>query len=256
MCSPSDSGFVANRGWKNPFPSRNPTSTVYRLFNCWVSFASVPLSKSAFGCLNLRRGILRPLDLRTLSVILTLVLSGISQDGVTDFGQLDIDEFGRINDNYYRGAQPKRDAYARLAALGIKAVVDLRNGGPHEEEALTERAGMKLYRIPMKTSHPPPETDIRRFLQIVNDPDNQPVFVHCEDGHIRTGVMTAIYRMTHDGWTADRAYAEMKQYHFRSFLHGGLKRFIYRYYNSIHPSPQNGRYRRLLFAPLEEVLNS
>jgi hypothetical protein len=52
--------------------------------------------------------------------------------------------------------------------------------------------------------------------------------------------MTAVYRITHDGWTADQAYAEMKKYHFHSFRHHGLKRhhalkhFVYRYYHSIH----------------------
>ena len=52
--------------------------------------------------------------------------------------------------------------------------------------------------------------------------------------------MTAVYRITHDGWSADQAYAEMKKYHFHSFRHHGLKRhhalkhFVYRYYDSIH----------------------
>jgi tyrosine-protein phosphatase SIW14 len=98
---------------------------------------------------------------------------------------------------------------------------------------------MKFYAIRMTASHPPSENDIHQFLEIVNDPANQPVFVHCEDGHIRTGVMTAIYRINHEGWTADQAYTEMKKYHFHCFWHHGLKRhhnlkrFIYRYYDSI-----------------------
>ena len=39
------------------------------------------------------------------------------------------------------------------------------------------------------------------FLKIVNDPKNQPVYVHCVGGRHRTGVMTAIYRMTVDKWS-------------------------------------------------------
>jgi hypothetical protein len=52
----------------------------------------------------------------------------------------------------------------------------------------------------------------------------------------------ALYRITHDGWTADQAYSEMKKYHFYSVEHDALKRhhalkyFVYRYYNSIHSS--------------------
>src|SRR5262249_56462574 len=45
-----------------------------------------------------------------------------------------IDNFGRINDNYYRGAQPDARDYADLAALGDKTLIDLtrvrRGGGP------------------------------------------------------------------------------------------------------------------------------
>jgi len=37
--------------------------------------------------------------------------------------------------------------------------------------------------------------------------------------------------MTLDGWSADRAYQEMKQYHFEGFPgHPVLKRFVYDYY--------------------------
>jgi len=169
------------------------------------------------------------------------MLLGMSSDGVANlFGQLAVDDFAKLDDNYYRGGQPKREDYARLAALGIKTVVNLRQGGPDDEQTLVENTGMKFYSIPMNASDPPSEITLHQFFQVVNDPANQPVFVHCEDGHIRTGVMTAAYRITHDGLTAGQAYAEMKQYHFHSFRHHGLKRhhalkhFVYRYYDSIH----------------------
>ena len=73
-----------------------------------------------------------------------------------------------------------------------------------------------------------------QFLKLVNDPANQPVYVHCAGGKHRTGVMTAVYRMTHDTWNADRAYAEMASYHFETFIgHPTLKRFVYDYYNEL-----------------------
>ena len=43
-----------------------------------------------------------------------------------------------------------------------------------------------------------------------------------------------VYRMTQDGWTADRAYQEMKQYKFEGFPgHPALKKFVYDYYSRI-----------------------
>ena len=42
--------------------------------------------------------------------------------------------------------------------------------------------------------------------------------------------MTAVYRMEKDGWTADQAFREMKQYEFGwDFLHPEFKRFVYGY---------------------------
>lgn len=182
-------------------------------------------------------------------VILITLLVMRSDEVANVSGQLTVRDFGKLNDEYYRGGQPKREDYARLAALGIRTVIDLRQRGPDDERTLVETEGMKFYSIPLSTSYPPSEFTIQQFLQIVNDPANQPVFVHCEDGQIRTGITTAIYRMTHDGWTADQAYAEMKKYHFQSFRRHGLKRhrtlkhFVYRYYDSIHShlSPAQAR---------------
>ena len=42
--------------------------------------------------------------------------------------------------------------------------------------------------------------------------------------------MTAIYRMTRDGWSSDQAFREMKHYKFGAdFLHPEFKRFVYGY---------------------------
>jgi len=47
-------------------------------------------------------------------------------------------------------------------------------------------------------------------------------------------VMTAVYRMTQDHWNADRAFAEMEQYHFGpAYLHAELKKFVYTYFAGI-----------------------
>jgi len=149
-----------------------------------------------------------------------------------------IDNFGRINDNYYRGAQPQAGDYSSLAALGVKTVIDLTKDGRVDEKGFVERAGMKFYRIPMTTSDRPSQDVVDQFLKLVNDPANQPVYVHCQGGRHRTGTMTAVYRMTQDGWTAERAYSEMKRYRFEGFPgHPVLKTFVYDYYNQLKSKP-------------------
>jgi tyrosine-protein phosphatase SIW14 len=68
----------------------------------------------------------------------------------------------------------------------------------------------------------------------VNDPSNLPVYVHCQGGRHRTGAMTAVYRLTHDNWTADQAYGEMKKFGFETFIgHPQLKTFVYDYYQKM-----------------------
>ena len=169
------------------------------------------------------------------AVYLALLLSiPVAAAQSADTAQPPIDNFGSVNANYYRGAQPTDHAYVDLAALGVKTVIDLQEYGDVSEPSLVEGAGMKYVRIPMNTRVPPTPEQLTSFLQLVNDAANQPVYVHCAGGRHRTGVMTAVYRMTQDGWTADRAFSEMKQYRFGAdFLHPEFKRFVYAY----HPAP-------------------
>lgn len=148
-----------------------------------------------------------------------------------DISRIRIRNFGRINDKYYRGAQPKGLDYADLAALGVKTIINLTSDDRDESEpALVERAGMKYVHIPMTTHEPPTEAKLETFFGIVDDVERQPVYVHCVGGRHRTGVMTAVYRMTHDGWDAKQAFREMKRFDFGpDFLHREFKDFVFDY---------------------------
>jgi uncharacterized protein (TIGR01244 family) len=143
--------------------------------------------------------------------------------------------FGQVSRDYYRGGELKGRDAADLATLGVKTVIDLRGDDydPAESQAVSA-AGMKYVRMPMTTHTPPSAQEIAKFLALVTDPASQPVYVHCVEGRHRTGVMTAIYRMNVDRWTADQAFNEMKHYKFgMDFLHPEFKRFVYAY----HPAP-------------------
>jgi protein tyrosine/serine phosphatase len=170
-----------------------------------------------------------------VAVLLAVAASASAEKSSNpNLSRVRIDNFGQINDNYYRGAQPGTSDYSDLAAIGVKTVIDLTRDGRSDEQGLVERAGMKFYRIPLTTSERPSQRAITQFLKLVNDPANFPVYVHCQGGRHRTGVMTAVYRMTKDGWTADRAYQEMKQYHFEGFPgHPVLKSFVFNYHSQL-----------------------
>jgi tyrosine-protein phosphatase SIW14 len=145
-----------------------------------------------------------------------------------------IANFGKVGDEYYRGAQPRRGDYADLATLGVKTVLDLTSDGRSDEKGLVEQAGMAFVRIPLTTTERPSEAVVAEFLAIVNDPAKQPVYVHCQGGQHRTGEMTAVYRMTKYGWSEDRAYDEMKQYKFETFPgHPELRHFVHDFYTRL-----------------------
>ena len=174
------------------------------------------------------------------TTMLLLAVSASAQTAISPaLAKIRIKNFGRINENYYRGAQPEARDWADLKALGVKTVIDLTKDGRSEEGYLVEHAGMKFYRIPMTTDDTPSTAQITQFLKLVNDPANFPVYVHCQGGRHRTGAMTAVYRMTNDGWSAERAYQEMKQYHFEGFPgHPVLKSFVYDYSRKVDQPKQ------------------
>jgi tyrosine-protein phosphatase SIW14 len=150
---------------------------------------------------------------------------------VVDISKIHIDNFGRVDSTYFRGAQPEGHDYADLAALGVKTIINLTSDDAEaNEQAMASQAGLKYVQIPMTTHEPPTSAQLAEFLKIVNDPASQPIYVHCVGGRHRTGVMTAAYRITQDGWTADQAFKEMKQYKFGAdFLHPEFKKFVYGY---------------------------
>lgn len=168
---------------------------------------------------------------------LTLSLNAAAQTAVVPStaitaAQIRIDNFARVNDHYFRGAQPMGRDYADLAALGVKTIVNLTSDAEAvpDERASVEQNGMKYVHIPMSTRRAPTEKELAAFFAVVGDADSGPVYVHCVGGRHRTGVMTAVYRMAKDGLSGEQAFKEMKEFKFGpDFLHPEFKKFVYQY---------------------------
>jgi tyrosine-protein phosphatase SIW14 len=180
-----------------------------------------------------------PARLYTAALVLSLSLGPATAQfayaepakSAASISSIHIDNFGQVDSTYYRGGQPQGQDYADLAALGVKTIINLTSDdAAANEKDLSVKAGLAYFQIPMTTRVVPTAAQLTEFLKIVNDPKNQPVYVHCVGGRHRTGVMTAAYRMTHDGWTAAQAFNEMKQYKFGAdFLHPEFKQFVFAY---------------------------
>jgi len=114
--------------------------------------------------------------------------------------------FHRVTKDLYRGAQPTKEGIGRLKEMGIKTIVNLRSF--HSDRDEIGNLEFDYEHIKMQAWHPEDE-DVIRFLKIVTDKDRTPVFVHCQHGADRTGLMCAIYRIAVCGWNKNEAIKEM-----------------------------------------------
>jgi tyrosine-protein phosphatase SIW14 len=144
------------------------------------------------------------------------------------FPNVNIKNFGQMDDRFYRGAEPKslEDVQA-LKGLGIQTVIDLQAESDPQERAWAESQGIRYVNIPMVAKRYPRPEWVAAFMKTVDDPSTGKFFVHCAGGRHRTGSMGAVYRMEKYGWNFEQVYAEMKQFDFYTrWGHGDFKTFV------------------------------
>lgn len=117
--------------------------------------------------------------------------------------------FAKVSEALFRGEQPTAEGFTELKKLGVKTIVCLREF--HGDRDLLKGVGLQYAHINCKAWHPEDE-DVARFIKIVRDPKNQPVFVHCQHGSDRTGVMVGCYRIMEMKWTNTEAEKEIHNF--------------------------------------------
>src|SRR5215475_2654149 len=135
---------------------------------------------------------------------------------------------GKVNDQLYRGAQPRNGSVQELKRLGVTTIVDLRGEDPsarEHERKEAESLGIRFVNIPVSGWSPPTNDQVAQFLSLFAD-KKEKVFVHCRFGDDRTGVFVATYRMTFDGWPSEQAMREMYFFGFNGFWHPSMKSYI------------------------------
>jgi len=125
-------------------------------------------------------------------------------------------EFGVVKKGaIYRSSSPTVGQLERLIhRYGIKTVVSLRWKPDAYNPHVMNEFGLKYVKIPMQSSEPISQKTIKLFFEIVDNPKNWPVLVHCGGGEERTGLMVALYRRWRNGWTPEQAIDEMREYDF------------------------------------------
>jgi len=156
----------------------------------------------------------------------------------TVFPNINIENFGQMDEKLYRGAQPTEDGYKALKELGITTVIDLRKDNEAYSKTTVESLGMKYVNIPM-TGWTTKDESVAEFLKVVNDPANGKVYLHCAAGKHRTGLAGAIYRLENYGWDYDTSYKEMKNFgYFSGFFHRKIKGYVKDYFDKFGAEKQ------------------
>ncbi|HWS56864.1 MAG TPA: tyrosine-protein phosphatase [Pyrinomonadaceae bacterium] len=178
---------------------------------------------------------LRHLAASFFAVILLSAAAAAQTAPQPDLSQVDIKNFGRMDDRFFRGAEPKTlEDFAALKSLGIDTIIDLQAKPEPAEKGWVESLGMRYVNIPMiEKKYPRPE-HVEAFIKTVDDPVTGKFYVHCAGGRHRTGAMGAVYRYEKYGWNYDQVYAEMKKFDFyTAWGHGAFKDFVKDYFAQV-----------------------
>jgi len=106
---------------------------------------------------------------------------------------------------YQSAAMPMDKLKEKVAAKGIRTVVDLRSPRKMvdiERSYLTE-LGVKY--INLSSGQNPEDGVIDSFLEMMAKKENLPVLVHCKHGMGRSVLLGALYRIEFEGWSKEQA---------------------------------------------------
>lgn len=117
------------------------------------------------------------------------------------------DNFFLVAPGLYRSAQPDATGMRQYEAMGIRTVINLRANHSDDNEAVG--TGLVLRHIPINTWSIKDSQVVDLLVMLRTE--QHPLLVHCQHGADRTGLMMAMYRMVEQGWSRERAIAELRE---------------------------------------------
>jgi protein tyrosine phosphatase (PTP) superfamily phosphohydrolase (DUF442 family) len=134
----------------------------------------------------------------------------------------------RVEENFFRSAQPDADGFKGLASTyGVRTVISLR--AFNADEPLATGLDLRLVRIRINTWNIKRADVVTALQNLRRASRNAPVLLHCQHGADRTGMISALYRILYQSWSKVAALDEMQNgmfgYH---AVWGNIPRFVRR----------------------------
>jgi hypothetical protein len=127
----------------------------------------------------------------------------------------------------YRSGQLTEEQLRKaIRQYDIRTVVNfqVRDESVKRESEIARELGIAFLNLPMPGDGFGEERQFRELLKYIDDPDRQPLLIHCARGTCRTGAAVAMYRFERDGWSIDDVSAEMQR---QAYPDGWLSGYIY-----------------------------
>lgn len=113
---------------------------------------------------------------------------------------------------YRSGALTPWQLRRAINIYGIRSVFSFTHTDHEVESDVCSDAGVRRYFCYLPGDGIGSDDPYLRFLQLIQDPSNQPMLVHCSAGVQRTGGAVALFRTVIQDWPFDDAIEEMIAY--------------------------------------------
>lgn len=126
--------------------------------------------------------------------------------------------FAMVETGVYRSSFPRPEHFPFLKVLNLQSILLLLpEPYPEENIAFIKENGINLFQVGMAGNKEPfvkmDVGDIRRALEIILNPANRPLLIHCNQGKHRTGTVLGCLRRTQN-WSLAMIFEEYRRYAF------------------------------------------
>jgi|GEM_PF-6356668 len=142
--------------------------------------------------------------------------------------------FLQVSHGLYRGPQPGEKGIQKLADKGIKVIINLKQDSEKRVKKyknMAEKCGLDpedYHNLPFNHFDKPDKDNnkkIKEIFKIIEDAEeaNKPVYIHCQHGEDRTGMIIAIYRVIKQEMPIEDAVKEWQDLGYRNINYPGLR---------------------------------